>query len=313
MPESKSFPLSLLKLARPHQWSKNVFVLFGPFYAAAEGKIISWPGVVAALIAFSFASSSCYVVNDIKDRDADRVHPRKRRRPIASGAVTVSAAGMFAAALLVGGVVAAASPALRPGAGPGLLLLAAVLVYVLNVTVYSLSLKHIPIIDVMSLASGFVLRVLGGCAAAGVTPSSWLLNSTFFLAMFLAFGKRLGERRTMAAASPEDAAALGASRRVQLSYTDDLLRMAVVVTAVATLITYAGYVQSQEVHYTRGFNLLWLTMLPPTYAMFRCILLLERGRFDDPTELATRDHPFQAAVGVFGLLMVVLVLWVRTA
>src|SRR5690606_16191438 len=119
--------------------------------------------------------------------------------------------------------------------------------------------------DVISLASGFVLRVLGGCAAAMVVPSSWLLNCIFFLSMFLAFGKRLGERRTLGA----DAAA---ARGVQSVYTDDLLRMSVVVTAVATLITYAGYVQAHEEDYRRGFNLLWLTMLPATYGLLRCIV-----------------------------------------
>ncbi|MBL8759458.1 MAG: hypothetical protein JNK35_13635, partial [Phycisphaerae bacterium] len=139
---------------------------------------------------------------------------------------------------------------------------------------------------------GFVLRVLAGCAAVLVVPSTWLLNVTFFIAMFLAFGKRLGERRTMG----DDAAA---ARLVQAKYTDELLRMVVVVTGVATLLTYAGYIQSQEFGFTRGFNLLWLTMLPATYGLLRCIVLLERGDYDDPTELAAKDRAFQVAVVVF--------------
>jgi hypothetical protein len=113
--------------------------------------------------------------------------------------------------------------------------------------------------------------------------------------MFLAFGKRLGERRVMGDKADQ-------TRSVQLEYTDHLLRMVVVMTAVATLITYAGYVEAKAEDYTRGFNLLWLTMLPATFALLRCIVLVERGEYDDPTELASRDLPFQIAAGVFGLV-----------
>lgn len=166
-------------------------------------------------------------------------------------------------------------------------------------TAYSWLLKHVVIADVIGLSLGFVLRVLGGCAAAGVEPSTWLLNCTFFLAMFLAFGKRLGERRSLGS---DEAAA--AARAVQEAYTSDLLRMVVVVTAVATLLSYAGYVQAKETLYWQGFNLLWLTVLPATFGLLRCIVLLERGDFDDPTELALHDRAFQLAAGVFAFLTI---------
>jgi 4-hydroxybenzoate polyprenyltransferase len=172
--------------------------------------------------------------------------------------------------------------------------------------VYSFALKHVVMADVICLSLGFVLRVLGGCAAVGIGPTTWLLNCTLFLAMFLAFGKRLGERRLMLGA--EGAAS---ARGVQAAYTDDLLRMAVVVTAVASLLTYAGYVQAQEAHYHLGFNLLWLTVLPATYGVLRCMVLVERGDYDDPTELASKDPPFQLAAAVFGALTLALILWVR--
>ncbi len=287
---------SLLKLARPTQWAKGAFVVVGPAYALAVGAEVAWVGVAGAVLAFGFAASSCYVINDLKDREADRAHPRKCRRPIASGAVSERQAVVFAMGLLG----ASMASVLLAAPGARWWLLAAVAVYMLNVTVYSLWLKHAAIIDVISLASGFVLRVLGGCAAAMVVPSSWLLNCIFFLSMFLAFGKRLGERRTLGA----DAAA---ARGVQSVYTDDLLRMSVVVTAVATLITYAGYVQAHEEDYRRGFNLLWLTMLPATYGLLRCIVLLERGDYDDPTELAGHDRPFQLSVAIFSLITAALI------
>lgn len=306
----------LIKLARPRQWVKGAFVAVGPAYAVAKndtqlstGLVI---GTLAAVLAFGFASSSCYIVNDIRDREADRAHPRKRKRPIASGAVGVSLASKFSALLLLlavasvfltlGGVAPAAGdhPWIR-----ALWLGLALVCYILNTTLYSVRLKHIVVLDVISLATGFVLRVLAGCAATGVTPTSMLLNVTFFLSMFLAFGKRLGERRTLGG----DAST---ARAVQGVYTDELLRMAVVVTGVATLITYAGYVDLQSARYLHGFNLLWLTMLPATYGLMRCIVLLERGAYDDPTELASRDRPMQAAAIVFGVLTVCVMLYGRT-
>lgn len=293
--------LPLLRLARPTQWIKNVFVVVGPAYAFAEGKVVSWPAVALAVAAFSLAASGCYVVNDLQDAEADREHPRKRRRPIASGEVSPRIAAMYAVGLFT--LAALATVAVWPAAGwqPALLLGVVVAIYVANVTLYSLAIKHAVILDVMSLALGFVLRVLGGCAAAAVAPSTWLLNTTFFLSMFLAFGKRLGERRT----NREGAVA---ARSVQGLYTDELLRMVVVMTAVATLATYAGYVQDQAERYTWGFNLLWLTILPATFCLFRSIVLVEGGEYDDPTELAVRDTPFQAGAVVFGAMVLGLML-----
>lgn len=296
--------LDLIKLARPKQWSKSVFVLIGPLYGYAAGQAIDWRSVGFAIVAFALASSGCYIINDIRDAEADRAHPRKRHRPIASGSISPNA-GMVLSILLFALAGVAATFGVSPAVAlPTCLWLA---FYVLNVTLYSIGLKRVVVLDVISLASGFVLRVLAGCAAAGVEPSTWLLNSTLFVSMFLAFGKRLGERRTMGAD-------VSAVRAVQSAYTDDLLRMVVVVTGVACLVTYAGYVQAQAERYTShifgtwGFNLLWMTVLPATYGLLRCIVQVERGIYDDPTELASRDRPFQAAVALFAALTL-LAIW----
>ena len=324
----RPLPRALLKLARPQQWAKGLFVVIGPLYALTDAREFSWWAVAAAFLAFNLAASGCYVINDLRDVEQDRAHPRKRRRPIACGDVSPRQAGVFAAGLFVASAVFAGlasvlsggMPPVGSGAGAGgeadfsawwfpLLVPGTVALYVANVTAYSLHLKRVVILDVVSLAAGFVLRVLGGCAAAGVEPSTWLINCTFFLSMFLAFGKRLGERRTMAA----DTGGVGAAsaRSVQSKYTDDLLRMVVVMTAVATLVLYAGYVQTRDEDYKVGFNLLWLSILPATYALLRTILLVERGEYDDPTELAVHDRPFQAAVAVYGFLTVGAVVLVR--
>ena len=290
-----------LRLARPTQWAKSAFVLVGPVYSMALSSAENRWAVLGAMLAFSLASSVCYVHNDIQDRDQDRAHPRKRARPIAAGQVSVAAARGFGTIL---GILAVLVLFLIPGGREHSwrreIVSACVALYVINTVFYSALLKRRMVADVISLSLGFVLRVLGGCAAVYVVPSSWLLNVTFFLSMFLAFGKRLGERRTMGEGA-------SSARSVQARYTDDILRMAVVVTGVATLLTYAGYVQAQEHLYTRGFNLLWVTMLPATYGLLRAIFRVETGAYDDPTELAFRDRPFQIAAACFCALTLALI------
>ncbi len=312
---------SLIRLARPTQWSKSAFVLVGPVYGVgslgADLEAAAIPALAAAA-AFALISSASYAVNDIFDAPADRHHPRKRNRPIAAGDITPPTAWTFAIVLVVLGLACTWLVPTPNRWG----LIATLVAYLVNVGAYSTFLKHSRIADVIGLSLGFVLRVIGGCLAVGLWPSSWLLNCTLFLAMFLAFGKRLGERRTMG-----DADKAAAVRAVHGKYTDELLRMAVVVTGVATLLTYAVYVQSQEAHYAwapawatapavgteeiTGFNLLWVTILPATFVLLRCIVLLEQGSYDDPTELAVRDRPFAFAAGVFVLTTVALVAWFR--
>ncbi|MCC6425537.1 MAG: UbiA family prenyltransferase [Phycisphaerales bacterium] len=295
--------VDFIKLARPAQWSKSAFVLVGPLYAIAAGTRPDWTGVLLTAIAFCLTASACYTLNDLKDRELDRVHPRKKHRPIASGRISTSQAFAFAAILFALAAAIMAAWALTDRDGQHWQWPLAILtLYALNVIAYSYILKHRVVVDVISLALGFVLRVLAGCSAGGIEPSPWLVNSTFFISMFLAFSKRLGERRTMG--NPHDAAA---ARAVQSRYTDDILRMLVVVTAVATLLTYAGYVQAFGLRSARGdsgpsFTILWLTMIPATYSLLRCLVLVERGDYDDPTELATHDRPFQASAILFAIL-----------
>jgi len=304
MPDpSAAKPVQLVKLIRPTQWAKSVFVLVGPFYAVADQGIelaeTLWKALLAAL-AFSLVSSAMYIFNDMMDAEADRAHPRKKHRPIASGAVSRAEGIALAAALIL---VAAFAVLFIPERVARWWLAAILALYASNVAVYSVFLKHHVIADVMSLSIGFVLRVFAGCVAIAVVPSVWLLNCTLFLAMFLAFGKRLGERRTLGAGA-------GAARRVQAAYTDDLLRMSVVVTGVATLMGYTIYVQAQEA-YVFGFNLLWLTVLPATYVLLRVVVVIEQGRYDDPTELAVHDRGFQAGAIVFAAVTAFLVWYFR--
>jgi len=298
----------LIKLARPTQWSKSAFVLIGPLYALADRNIAGAEGLVGAFwaaAAFALVASSCYAFNDVRDAEQDRAHPRKRRRPVASGAVSPGAAIGFGSLLCATGFACLLGVKAEFRLWTGGVLAT----YLLMTAAYSLWLKKRVIADVIGLAMGFVLRVLGGCAAVGIGPTTWLLTVTFFLSMFLAFGKRLGERRTLGEAA-------GSARSVQDAYSDDTLRLAVMATGVVTLVTYAFYIINQDAKYTFhaapasaaraasgfGFNLMWLTILPATYALLRCVVLIEKGRYDDPTELATGDRPFQLAAASFVLL-----------
>lgn len=319
-PKGGGLVAGLIRLARPHQWTKGIFVLIGPLFAIADGKLSDMPRSQLALavgltfLGFCLAASGCYVFNDLADVQRDRAHPRKKHRPLASGQVPTGIAKVFGVLLLLVslGCVVGVPSELR------FWVLGLIILYIFNVMAYSAGLKHIVIIDVLSLSSGFVIRVLGGCAAVGIAPSTWLLNATLFLSMFLAFGKRLGERRHMGS----DAAAT-AARDVQQHYTDQMLRMFVVVTGVTTLLTYTGYVQSRELDYmyifaTRqggldgfGMNLLWVTVAPATLALLRTITLLMRGRYDDPTELALKDNMVRVA-GLIFVVSTVIVLWIHT-
>lgn len=298
--------LSVLKLLRPKQWAKGAFVLIGPIYALTDPKN-DWhkllPPALIAMAALCLLSSAGYIVNDILDAPRDRLHPRKSKRPVASGAISPAFAWVIA---LVTGLIGAALILFIEGRAH-LWVAGLALAYLANTNLYSFFLKRIVIADVIGLSLGFVLRVLAGCAAAQVQPSTWLLNCTLFLAMFLSFGKRLGERKTVGV----DASAV---RGVQAAYTDELLRSAVGVTGVVTLVTYASYIQAKDVLWSGApdaaghggwwVNPLWLTMLPATYGMLRCVVLLERGRYDDPTEIVAKDWPTQVAGLAFGAMTV---------
>jgi len=290
-----------IRLARPTQWFKSGFVLLGPLYNLTvldigldEAVRTHLAPALAAAFSFALASSGCYIVNDLFDAERDRLHPRKKHRPIASGAVTKMGAVVFAVALWL---LSLAFLLMVPGEFRGWTFLA-VVGYVANVNLYSTFLKHRVIADVMGLSLGFVIRVLGGCAAVGIAPSTWLLNATLFLAMFLAFGKRLGERRVMGESAHT-------TRKVQSRYTDETLRMAVVATGVITLFTYGAYTVDHPMGDEGSFNYLWLTILPATYGMLRSLVLVEAGEYDDPTELAIRDRGFQLAALCFVLFSVV--------
>jgi 4-hydroxybenzoate polyprenyltransferase len=274
-PSNPSFPL--LRLIRPHQWLKNVFVFAGLMFSHAWNKGPLVEQVLLAFLAFCCASSLVYILNDWRDRAADAQHPVKRRRPLASGAVTPRAALGLATGL---GVLAVALAWGQP------LLLALLGIYVLLNLGYSWGLKHVPVVDVSLIASGFMLRLLAGTVAVGIPPSRWLLLTGLFIALFLGFAKRKAETFH----APEQ------QRAVLEHYPPSLLDTYIAVTMTATVITYGLYATSIEALQQHGGRLVY-TVPVVVFALLRYTYQVHRGRGEDVSRDLLRD-PWIVAAGL---------------
>jgi decaprenyl-phosphate phosphoribosyltransferase len=220
-----------IALARPRDWLKNVFVLMPVPFALAAGGHLHPVTFVLGVAALSLVSSAVYALNDALDAERDRLHEKKRERPIAAGRVSKAEALVFAGVLLAAGFGLAA----LSGASVALLVIAA---YVAKELLYQLGLKHVPLVDVFLLSSGFVLRVVLGAELVGTAPSNWLLLVSSTLALFISLAKRRGEL----------ARGLDGAHRPALSgYTVAYLDQALAVTAGMVLIGYALYCMEAKV------------------------------------------------------------------
>lgn len=272
-------------LTRPKQWTKNLFVLSPVIFSGRWADGVSLVHAALAAVAFVLVSAAVYCLNDSLDAEADRHHPRKKSRPVAAGAVGVREARAFGAGLALAGLALAL--ALGPGAA-GVL----ALYLVLNAG-YSLGWKHRPLVDVMLIAAGFVLRVVGGCVAIPVVPSPWLLVCTAFLALFIALIKRRHELTRS-----DDATA---QRRVMARYSVPLLDQLITGMLPTVLLTYLLYVHT--VH-PPAFM---LTALFVAYGLFRYLYLAHLlDRADRPEDALFADLPLLAAVVLWGASCVAL-------
>jgi 4-hydroxybenzoate polyprenyltransferase len=258
---------ALVRAMRPHHWVKNVVVLAAPLFALALdlGSLlrVGW-----AFVAFSMTASAFYLINDVRDIEEDRKHPVKQHRPIAAGLVPIplalSAAAVLLTAGLVGSYVVAPWLALTIGA------------YAFIQAGYNLGLKEQPIIDIMVIAGGFVLRALGGAAAAGVPASGWFILCIGLLAFFLGIEKRKAELREVG----DDEETRSVLQEYSLSW---LRRMESVVTASA-LMAYALWT-------LEGADTPWMlaTIPPVAYAIFRYQRISERGNGQSPVKIFVTD------------------------
>ncbi len=265
---------------RPHQWLKNVFVFAGLVFSQNwRDTTLDWR-VFYAFAAFCCLSSMVYIINDWHDRASDALHPTKRNRPLASGAVAVPVALVLAGLLLVAGLLLAA------GNRTLLLLLAA---YVVLNLAYSWRLKQVPVVDVSIIASGFMLRLLAGTVAVGIPPSRWLLLTGIFVALFLGFAKRKAE------SFHEEAS----RRAVMAHYPSALLDTFMAVTMTATLTTYSLFATSPEAQLQHGERLLY-TVPVVIFGMLRYTYQVHRGHGEDVARDMLRD-PWILGAGVLWL------------
>jgi len=267
--------LALLASLRPRQWVKNLFVFAGVIFSQQLLTPRVWPALAAFAI-FCGLSGAIYLFNDVADVDKDRLHPSKRRRPVASGALPIGAAIGFGVLLLAGCLAAAfrLSPAF------GLVALA----YGALLTAYSVWLKHLVILDVLTVAAGFVLRAVAGAVAVDVEISGWLLICTILIALFLALGKRRHEYRSLTG----DAAA---HRPILAEYSEGFLDQMISVVTASTVTTYALYTMSPETVAKFHTRLLPLTLPFVLYGIFRYLYLLYRRDLGgNPSDILVTDR-----------------------
>ena len=289
---------ALLRTLRPHQWVKNLFVAAPLVFAKKLTSPSTALAALAAVLAFCALSGAVYAVNDVLDAPKDRLHPSKRNRPVAAGALSARAA-VTAAAILA--VLALAGAALLQ---PGFAAVAAG--YLALNLVYSLWLKRVAFVDVTALAACFLLRVLGGAYAIQVFPSPWLLACTALLAAFLGFGKRAHELAQATAASASGG--LGSTRAVLSQYRPGHLRVALYVLGAATSIAYALYTRAAHtVAFFGTGRMLWtVPFCVVGIARFLYLAMRKEGA-DSPTEEMLRDWPFMTNLGLWGLAVLAII------
>ena len=277
---------------RPKQWTKNLFVFAGLLFTLdSHHQIADYIKVALAFVMFCILSGVVYLINDILDVEHDRKHSAKSKRPIAAGRLSVKAAWAAAGVLLPVGV--AGSFAVNTQLGEVALL------YVGLLTAYSLFLKNIVILDVMTIAAGFVLRAVAGAVAIQVEMSPWLLICTILIALFLGLAKRRGELSGLR----EEAAN---HRAILAQYSMPLLDQLIGITAASTIIAYALYTFFSETGQAHPYMIATLPFV--IYGVFRYLMLIHQSSDSaSPELLLLKDKPLQVDIGLWALACALIV------
>lgn len=294
----------IVRSMRAYQWTKNLVLFAGPIFTL---RILDPPialASIAGFFAFSFAVSAVYIFNDILDVERDRLHPEKQHRPVASGALPIPVAFAVATVLLAIGLSSAAALGMR--------FAAAAAAYVILTGAYSIVLKRVVILDVTAIATGFVLRAVAGVELVrdrthlgpeSIAISPWLLVCAFFLALFLATGKRLHELETLERDAARHRAALGA-------YTRPLLDQMIAVVTGATVISYSIYTISPETIAKYHGRPLYLTIPFVLYGIFRYLYLVyAEHKGGNPSEHLLRDRATLVNVVLWCCAVLAILLW----
>jgi decaprenyl-phosphate phosphoribosyltransferase len=299
----------LIKTIRPHQWVKNLFVMAPMFFhkdvfvTSADGvpalNLIVTGRAIAATIVFCLLAGAVYTINDLADVEADRVHPIKCERPIASGQVPESLAKMMAVGLVIFSLGAAYLLSWQ--------FAAVAAIYFAENLLYTFKLKHVAFLDVTLIALGFVLRVVAGGLATHVHVSLYMLACTALLALFLGFGKR---RHELASANA------GKQRAALDAYTPTSLNIALAVTGASTAVTYVAYTLDPSTREFFKSDFLWMTAFCTVFGILRFLFLVSgragRGlKAESPTQEMLRDVPFVLNLILWVVVIVAIVYRLR--
>jgi len=308
--------VELLKSLRPRQWTKNLLV-FGAllFVPGAIEHGGAWGRSILAFVIFSLAASAGYIVNDIRDRDYDRAHPKKKNRPIASGKIPVGAAVAFSILLLI--VVIAGSlyldmvdfilppPATPLDRIPYAFLLTLVF-YIVLTFFYTVYFKNVPIMDVLVLSGGFTLRAVAGAVALRVTISPWLILCTGLLALFLVLGKRRQELIRLQTNCELPSTGDEAGRSALAGYTIAMLDQFLMIAASVNVMSYSLYTFSTSGH---PDDRLMLTIPFVIYGIFRYYFLIHsRNQGEAPEEVLLKDRPLALCLFLWVISVAILFL-----
>ncbi|MGI5283707.1 decaprenyl-phosphate phosphoribosyltransferase [Nonomuraea polychroma] len=269
-PRATTPALALLRAARPRQWVKNVLVLAAPMAAGVLGEPRSLLAALLVFAAFCLAASGAYLLNDASDVEADRLHPRKRHRPIAAGAVSVRTARVTGVILLV---LAPALAALTGRWEPS----AVVAGYVALTLSYTVWLKHQEVVDLIAVAGCHVIRAYAGAVAVDVPVTGWFLVVVSLAALQLVVGKREAELRAQGTTG---------TRATLAAYTPAYLAHVRIMCSGAMIVTYCLWALNAHADLFYG-----LSIIPFLLLVLRHNLLVDRGRGEEPEELAARDRP----------------------
>ena len=283
----------IVRLLRPLQWMKNVFV-FAPLFFT--GRLFQLPLLGQTFLvfaAFCLAASSIYCLNDARDAEADRLHPKKCKRPIASGAVSVKAGYMVMGVLMVSAIALAALA--------GLWSMVCVVVYLMINIAYCLRLKQYAILDVTLIALGFVIRVLGGGVAANIWISEWLVLMTFLLTLLLALAKRNDDFRIFEQTGREP-------RKSIKGYNHEFIGEVVSIVAAVTMVCYIMYTMSPDVIQRMGTRYVYLTSVWVLVGLLRYLQnMIVYGRSGSPTKAMVKDRFLQLCVAGWILSFAVII------
>lgn len=275
---------ALLRLTRPNQWPKNLLVLAAPLAAGVIDEPATLAAAAAAVIAFTLAAGAVYAVNDVLDADEDRRHPTKRWRPVARGAVKPRAA------LLLAGACATGSLALSMLLG--WLTVAVVVAYLAVSAAYVVGLKRVPVLDVVVVSMGFVLRALGGAAATALPVSSWFLLVSLFGSLFLVCAKRRAEIRSVPQALM--------TRRSLAEYSNEWLTQVITLSLTGAVLAYASW--SVQPRPDAVMPVLAASVVPVLVGLLRYLLMVDHSEGERPEDVV-RDPFVLGCIGVWGLLV----------